>query len=820
MRPWGAAARAWISLGALLAGYALAARAVGAGSTTSLAGAWLAGAGIALGTAIAFHRLARPALLIAVVMIGAAWWSVRIGPIPRGATGTSADGAIVTLEGVIAGPPRVSDQSGARILGLGTVTTLPLRVDRIIDASLMWRTGDTVRVVCTGPVRGTPGERVRIRATLGPIEAPVNPGQRDPRVRAAQDRLIGVAHTSPTLVENLGASPGVRATWLRVRHTLRSRALRALGEGAEQRRETGAALVRSLILGEDDAALDPAREAFTRVGLSHVLAISGFHLVVLVWSVLMLVRLLGDRGVLEPLIVGTLVILYLVIVPAEAPVLRAGIMALAFLLADGFGRRHDRLAVLGWISCALLLWRPADALSLGFQLSVGLTGVLLWIGTTTNDRLWGTPLRGTITIPDPTVASMLLHGLRSLVSTSLLCWLVGLPLIAWHTGTLSLLAIPATLVVVPLCVLLMWLGFVALLGGMLWAPIGKALQPALDTLGSLIADLVLWFDESPLSLVRVAPFSALLAAAGVALAIWWCRSGRWRSVPHGLATVLVLAWGAFELRTTTMAAPDVVARLDTLAVGDGSCHILRSGGEAMLWDCGSLTREDVGSRVLPRAARALGVTRIRVAVLTHPNLDHFNGLLDAARTMGLRTLLIGDATLDDVMSSSNPRLGLALAEMERRGVRIRRVGAGDSVTIGGVEVRFLWPPDDYATEAENERSLVALVEPRAESAGNGVLLTGDAQAEAIGAIMRAHPDLRASVIELPHHGAFIRESVELLTDLGPSAVHQSTGPRRAADDRWDDLHEGRWWGVTAYDGAIWTEVLRDGSTRSGTWRER
>lgn len=817
-RPWGAAARAWISLGVLVLGFAVAMRFASAASFAGEPWIWLGAAGVCVVVAVAMRGIgARVMLLVAVACLGSAWWLIRIGVPVRDASISLAPSGVATIGGVVVSQPRVIATS--RTFGPAAVQSFDVRVDRIDGDPVRWRAGDVVRVWCAGRVEVGAGERVRCRATIEPVEGPRNPGERDARVRAAQDRLIGHAHTSASLIERLGRAPGVGAAMLRASAWLRARAEVALGDEGSR----GAALVRSLILGEDDGRtgeLAPAREAFTRVGMSHVLAISGFHLVVLVWTVIVVLRLFGDRGALEPLTVGALVVLYLLIVPAEAPVVRAGIMALAFLGADAMGRRHDRLAVLGWVACGLLLWRPADAFSLGFQLSVGLTGTLLLLGTRVNDRIWGPRLRGGATTPDPTVWSWVVGSARSLVSATLLCWVVGAPLIAWHTGSVSVLAMPATLVVVPLCVVLMWLGFVALLGGMIWPPIARVLDLVVHGLGEGIADIVLWFDESGVSLVRVAPFTFLLAASATGLALWWCASGRWRSAPHWLATALVIGWGAMELRTSASLAPDVSVRLDTLAVGDGTCHIVRAGGragdEAMLWDCGSLARSDVGARTLPRAARALGITRIPVAVLTHPNLDHYNGLLDAARTMGLRTLLVGDATLDEVMASGDTRLGVMMRELERRGVEIRRVGAGDVLEVGEVRVEFIWPEEGFESGEPNERSLVARI--GREGAGTDVLMTGDIQAEAIDAITRAHPALRTRVMEMPHHGSVIRESRGVVATVDPRVVHQSTGPRRAEGDPWAPEREGRWWGVTATDGALWTEVLRNGAIRSGSVR--
>lgn len=825
---WDAAARAWTALACLICGFALA-RTLGLTDPTP----WLILAALlALASCFMKGRAYAVAVTIAALTLGASWWTLRINAHLASTSDETTELRI--LRGTVADEPRLIDPRGPISFGPALRQLFTLRTD-----------GGSVRVRVTGRLESLRmGDTVEVQGRWIPLQGPLNPGEPDARIRAAQDRRLGSIETTPTLVQHIAHTPTIRDRLAHLASRLRARSLAALtpSKDEDESPSQGLALTRSLLLGEDETALEPARDAFTRVGLSHVLAISGFHLVVLVWSITLALRTLGDRGPLEPLCVGALVVFYLMVVPAEAPILRAGAMAICFLLADALGRRHDRLALLGWIACALALWRPADAFSLGFQLSVGLTATLLWLGTSTHDRLWGPRLKGTVTTPDPTIPGRLLEGAKSLVSASLLCWLVGLPIIAWHTGNISLLAVPATLIVVPMCIILMWIGFLAVMAGLLSPALGHTLGGIIDSLGGWITDVVIWFDESPFSLVRIAAISIPLAGAAAALALWWCASGRWRSTRHWIATLLLIAWTGLELRTTSTLPRGVVVRLDSLAVGDGSCHIVRSGRDAMLWDCGSLTRSDIGSRTLPRAARALGITRIPLAILTHPNIDHANGLVDAARTMGLRTLLIGDATIEHADASPRGQIARTLTELERRGVAIRRISAGDSLTLGDSIVHFIWPEDGFTSREPNERSLVAVVHPfhpraappapptpstpptplKAEAPAS-LLLTGDIQQEAITRIIASHPGLRARVLEMPHHGSAIREAVDLLFHTEPESVHQSTGQRRSADPRMQHwralwLDEGRSWGVTATDGWIWSEVPREAGTHSGSIR--
>ena len=108
------------------------------------------------------------------------------------------------------------------------------------------------------------------------------------------------------------------------------------------------ALLEALLLGERSGAFDEVQATFTRLGLAHVLAISGMHLVVVAAGCVWLVRLTGDRGGLESLAAALVVCIYLVLVPARAPIVRAGLGVLVFLVADAAGRRYDRITLLGF----------------------------------------------------------------------------------------------------------------------------------------------------------------------------------------------------------------------------------------------------------------------------------------------------------------------------------------------------------------------------------------------------------------------------------------------------------------------------------------
>jgi competence protein ComEC len=651
----------------------------------------------------------------------------------------------------------------------------------------------------------------------------MNPGERDARLRADQDGTLGTLRvTNAELVQPLPPGDDALATLgaarLRWRAAIEDRARQLLLDGSNP--DPARALLAALILGEQEPALRETRSAFTRLGLAHVLAISGFHVTLMAAAVLFLLRLGGDGGLIEPAIVAFLVALYLAILPVSPPIWRAGLMLLALLAADAAGRRYDRLALLAWAAVALLLWRPVDLWSVGFQLSFGLVAVLIRFGPLMHARLWGAPLRGTPRSPPETLPARAAAAFKALVTANTLCWITAAPLIAYHTGQLSLAAVVSGVLVVPIIVVLLIVGYTALLAGAVAPGIMPAAGVALDHLAHASLWIVEQLDTPPITSIRVPPISLALTAALTGMALWWVARARRQDPAVWIATTLVAAWLAAELWAAPRLPNAVALRIDTIAVGDGACHLVRAPGGSILWDCGSTT-PGVGRVTVPRAVFALGVSTIDAAVVTHPDLDHYNGLLDAAGALRIRTVFLSEAFEARArVRPAGPEAHL-LTGLAAAGAAVRTLSAGDSIPLGqdgAVAIRILNPPHGADWPKDNDHSLVGAVVVHTAAGPRSLLLTGDIEARAMDHLASTRPDLHPTILELPHHGSARPAAFDFVRRLNPAVVLQSTGPDRADDVRWNDLRRGRRWHVTAARGAAWAEIRRDGAVRSGSLR--
>jgi len=785
----------WFGVGA---GLAALGGSIGALARTDAAAWWSAG------------------MLGAVLCVAGGWGAIRFRePPPDRLDRLVAGGSIVSVRGVVSGDPvRRARSTGPAAPGYwrGDSVWFPLRVTGVggVEASGSLRVYGGVELL--GRVGA--GQAVELTGVFAGPSRARNPGEPD-WTRLGNER--GSAGTvsvggGGTVTVTGDASGGVWARLVGWRAAVRSRAMVALGMGGSGDDDgggVGGGVVGALVLGERDASFEGVYRVFQRAGVAHVLAVSGFHLALLCGLAALAVRLTGERGRLETLAIVAVVVVLLVFVPARSPIVRAGVLALALVLGDALGRRWDRLAVLAWAGVALLVWKPSEAVSLGYLLSVGVTALLIALAERDRRDRWDLLTRGLRVGPAHRAGRWAWAALR--LNTA--CWAASTPLIVATTGVFSPLAPIATLAVVPVAGLLLVAGWGQAVLGVLWPGGAGATRWIVDDLGAFTGAVAGWFDGLPGSsmlVVGVGWFWAAFVTAGVLGWLFW-RSRR--AVFVGLIAVGVAYAGAMS----AVAGRVDGLRADMLDVGDGTGVLIRSGGSVVLWDGGSLQRE-MGDRIAD-AAIALGVPRIDAAFVSHPNLDHFNALPVVAERMGIRRVYVPPVMAGPI--GEGGRLGgwaEVRAELEAMGVVIIGVRAGDTLgpSEGVPAAEVLWPPAELSARwAGNDGSLVVRFPIATADGPRSLLMTGDIQRAGIAGLEAAGVDPTATVIEVPHHGSAEPAAMRLVERSGASVAMQSTGPARLDDDRWDAVRAGRRWLTTARDGAVWAWIRARGGVETG-----
>jgi len=787
---------------------------------------WFGLACLAAGVAQALRGRTSSALLaVSLAFLGAGIATKHLGPWPadslaRELPGEGSSKITIEVEGVVTSRPAVRDQARGALsefvpqhMRFGQRFTFDLETRRVLRGDT-WHEGSGVLLVSVR-FEGEPpdiraGQSLRLIGESSLFDPPANPGGMDYELNSRDRNRVGALWTTPELVtriEPLSNVDRVQSALLGLRARAQSGAA-AIIDRATQGDGYAGPVVRALLMGEYDHTGEDIPSAFRRIGLLHLLAVSGFHVAVAAALALLAIRVTGDRGWIEPAVVCLALGLYVMLVPMRAPIFRASILVLAMLLGDALGRRHDRISVVCWIGIVWLAIRPSDLYEIGFQLSFGLTGWLM---------LLSEPRRDATELPklgEASRAEIARAFVLRPIHTTASCWSLAMPAIVFHTGIVSPLAILASIVTLPMIIASMWVGFLVLVTGSLVPALTPWAALLLRFFAGAAARTALWFDGIPFATLHLHGASLLWTVTATASVIWIWRRARFRDW-RWVAIVLALAtWLGVEVAADRHRWNHGTS-VHMLAVGDASALVVQSQGEAALWDAGSW-KQDVGRKLIPDACQAMGATRVDTVFITHANIDHYMGVLDLLKPLRVKRVVTGESFARAAASDSGGAPAFVLDELKRRGIEHRIAVAGDVFELGESKIRILHPPEGFVPRAENDASLMAMLEPPGEA--SRMLLCGDAQREAMALLMSSDEDLHAGVIELPHHGSAHEAAYEFVAHVDPSVVLQSTGQKRVDDPRWDAVRTGRTWFVTQRHGMSSVSLMPDGSIRAWAFR--
>ncbi len=632
----------------------------------------------------------------------------------------ATDGAVARIEATVTADPReVSGRFGDQVLvgvevhrvtGRGASYTLAAPVLVLGDAS--WadlRLGE--RIEASG----------RLARADGPDVAALLHASGDPTVTRAPD------------------------LWWRGAGAVRA----SLRASVAHRPSAQRALVPALVDGDDTGLEAGLADDFRATGLTHLLAVSGTNLTLVVGFLLVLARWGGVRG-RWLYVVGALGIAgFVLLARTEPSVLRAAVMGSVALVAMGSNGRQRGSRALGIALVALLLVQPGLATSIGFGLSVLATAGILLLAPGWRDAL----------------SRWLPRWVAEAVAVPAAAQLACTPLVAAISGQVSLVAVAANLVVAPAVGPATVLGLAGGLLGLGWAPLGRVA-------GTLASWCVAW-------IVVVAQQGAALPAAAVdwgtgvvplavltllTVAVALVGPAVLRRRDTGIACCLLMV-AAVLVRPPTPGWPPDGWVLVACDVGQGDALVLNAGGGA-----GVVVDAGPDPAAVDDCLHRLDVTSVPLLVLTHFHADHVDGLagvLDGRRVGALETTRLLD-----------PPQGVTLVDRLAAGAGLAPTPTpyGVTRTVGDVTLQAVWPPPDSPTlgpgdgSTANNASVVLL----AEVHGVRLLLSGDVEPEGQAVIAHALPGLHVDVLKVPHHGSRYQD-LDFLLSLGARVALVSVG---------------------------------------------
>ncbi len=630
------------------------------------------------------------------------------GPVPK----LAAQRAVVDVRGTVISQPRVVSSSA------GEQVVLRLRLDSVTARGERSEVSSPSLVFAPSPWLAVPWRsQVQVRGRLMlPRDARGSRSGTGDVVAVFSPLGAPVMKRGPPLL--LGGADYVR-----------ERLRRAVdGIPADAR-----GLIPGLVIGDTSLTPPDLSEAMLDTGMSHLSAVSGSNVAIVLGAVVLICRWVGVPRRWRAPLAATALIGFVVLCRPEPSVLRAGVMGLIGLAGLSASRRAATVPALAAAIFVLLCIDPSLARSYGFALSCVAT-----LGLVVFARPWADAIARRL----PTRAWVIGEALAIPLAAQVVC----APIIVLLQGDVAVIAVIANLLAAPMVAITTVSGIVIAISASVWLPLGAgvawlAAWPALWIAGvarvssSLPFGHVDWLDGAP------GAWSLALVTTVMVLAlprfIHHIRRNRGCASAAGAALLALLV--------PLPAGHDWPQREETVVVacdvGQGDAFVLPTGERsAVLIDVGP------PGGLVAECLRDLDIDRLDAVVLSHFHDDHV-GSLDSV----LSDFHVQAAYLTPVLE---PKPGAQRVHSLLRAAEVpfRSVVAGEDVSLGPVRARVVWPQLPVATSGDsvaNNGSLVLDV----RSGSTRLLFTGDIEAFAAARVQKVLQGHRFDVLKVPHHGS-------------------------------------------------------------------
>ena len=563
--------------------------------------------------------------------------------------------------------------------------------------------------------------------------------------------------------------------------------------------EPHASLAQGILLGLRGNIPYSLRQAFSRSGTAHLLAISGLHLSIIIGMLLSAgIWLFGRRYSIYIWLALLAIWLYALVTGMRPPVIRGAIMGTMFLTAEYLGRQRSALTALAFAAAVMVGIEPQLLWDASFQLSfLAMTGLVLLFPYL---QTWGRKGAAAAVSTEGTAASLCNIAVDSFAVT-LAAILATWPVIAYNFSIVSFVSLPAT-----------FLSLLALPGII----ITSALVSAAGLFAPLLAQILGWiawlflsylilvvqaFDALPLSsaelgsihLWQIWCYYALLAAAMATInyrkqlatslspltyqiRLFANKTSevasklpkQWIISPLLIATILV--W------TAILNTPDDKLHVSILDVGQGDAILIQTPNHQDILIDGGPSPQAIGlelGKKLPFWDRT-----IDLLVLTQPQADHITGLVEILQGYEVQQVIGPGIAYNSAIYQH------WLKSVTDKEIKYRIAHTGQEIDLGdGIKIEVLNPPTSLlqgtSDDVDNNGVVLRLSWDKVS-----FLFTADIGQEAEWYLIARRANLKSTVLKVAHHGSLTSTSSELLAVVDPEVAAIPVG----ADNRFGHPH--------------------------------
>jgi len=582
-------------------------------------------------------------------------------------------------------------------------------------------------------------------------------------------------------------------------------------------------IAKALILGEKGEISKELREMFSAAGVAHILAISGLHIGIIALVCFFLIKntlkfstrliLSTDISKVSALITLIPIITYCFIAGHGIATTRATIMVTTYLIAIIIGRQEDLWNTVALAAFLILIFSPSSLFDISFQLSFISVIAILYLTPRFSAPLFQQS-QDTLE-PPPHRWVKILKRITLFFFVTISALIGTAPLVAYHFHRISPWGIFTNVIIIPLIgFLVIPLGLLASLLLFLYQPLAILIVHMMQPLIMLSTSIVKLFNQLPYADYRTATPTLVefaLFYLGVFLLVNIKKS---KKIRYGLAlvtTAFIFNQGFWYYQNNVSS----LLRITSIDVGQGESTLIQlPKGSTMLIDGGGFYDNsfDVGEKVVAPVLWKKKIKHVDYLILSHPQSDHLNGLLFIVKNFKIKEVWTNGERVDTESFKDFER---TIAEKRIEKLIINRNHLDRK--INGVFIEFLHPPKppwhdtiNSHSSRVNNHSLVIRLTYKDIS----MLFTGDIYREAERELINTAPNLKSTILKVPHHGSRTSSSLSFLKQVQPQIAIVSLGfqnifhlPNRKIIKRYQDQDCQIF--RTDQDGAI--SIATDGS---------
>lgn len=496
----------------------------------------------------------------------------------------------------------------------------------------------------------------------------------------------------------------------------------------KQYKPEAASLVQGMLLGDKSEISEEQKDHFKESGLIHLLAVSGLHISIAGRSVYQMVRKAGMNFIFSALSGTFTAGFYCMLTGLSVSSIRAFLMLVVYFLSQILGKTYDILSSASFAGVVILARRPFFIWDSGFLLSFTAVFVI-----------------GFIQQMEPEWKGFLGQIKKKLCFP--LAMQIGMfPVIIYLQYEVPILSFLANIAAIPIASTAFSIAFL-----FVWVsplPIHQIVQ--------WMFQIVLWISRQKYGLLTVGDVPFFWVCICYMIFVL-CMKKDLKIAFH--IRILGIYLGIILTIIIPLMKPKNMVFLD---VGQGDCMMAETSGGMIMVDGGSSSAKNIGRyRVLPYL-RYCGFRNIKIAVVTHMDLDHYSGMLELLEMGRIEYLGLPKVPKDDVYEK------IEKTALEK-GTTLFYLSRGKKIYGEDFSLEVLHPEKNTKLE-KNAASIVL----QGELLGWKVLLTGDIEKEGE-SLLLGEGLKRADILKAAHHGSKNSTSEEFLNLVKPELTIISCG---------------------------------------------